>query len=196
MTGLRQRQRDALEASLRSVAVRLFEERGFDDVTISEIAAEADVSERTFFRYFATKEDVLLGILESVGPTIIERVSQAPVDSSWFEMLRHAYDLRDTDVVSFSDMGKVWRLALGSPRLLAGIYARQQVSAREIAQILAIRLGVDVNEDPRPAVWATLAISIAQAESMRKAEIGEPIDGSETVMAWATLPELMGLENI
>jgi AcrR family transcriptional regulator len=177
------------------VAIRLFEERGFDDVTISEIAAEADVSERTFFRYFATKEDVLLGILESVGPPIIERVARTPVDSSWFEMLRHAYDLRDTDVVAFADMGTVWRLALASPRLLAGIYARQQESIREIAQIIAVRLGVDVKVDPRPAVWAALAISIAQAESMRRVANGETIDGSETVIAWSALPQLMGLED-
>lgn len=193
--GLRQRQREALQAELREAAFRLFEARGFDDVTIVEIAAEADVSERTFFRYFSTKEDVVVGVLEEIGPTIIERVSSAPVDSTWFELLRHAYDMRDVAGVDFAGMARTWRLALQSPRLRAAIYARQQVSIDEMAQIIAARLGVDAATDPRPGAWASVAISIAQAELMRKIANGEPIDGSETVNAWATLPQFMGLDS-
>lgn len=191
---LRQRQRAALRTELREAAIRLFEARGFEEVTSAEIAAEVGVSERTFFRYFATKEDVVLEILEEIGPTIITRVTNAPVDSSWFDTLRHVYDVRDAEVANFVEMEKVWRMALQSPRLLAGIYARQQVAIRDIGQIIAERLGVDVASDPRPLVWAALSISIAQAETLRRIANGERLDGSETVVAWATLPQFMGLE--
>jgi AcrR family transcriptional regulator len=193
--GLRQRQREAVESELREVAIRLFEERGFDDVTISEIAAGAGMSERTFSRYFPTKEEVVLGILESFGPTIIERMERQPVLSSWYDMLRETYDLRRASGASFSEITKVYRLALASPRLLAGLHARQQVAIRDIATIIASRLGVDVDDDPRPGVWAALTISIAQAESIRKVSRGQELDGTEFESALSTLPEFMGREG-
>jgi AcrR family transcriptional regulator len=190
--GLRRRQREALEADLRRVAIALFEQRGFDEVTISEIAAEADVSERTFSRYFPTKDEVVLGVLQSFGPTIIDRVSHSPLDSSWFELLRDTYDLRTAHGASFEEVGRVMRIVIGSPRLLAGMLARQQDAIGDIARIIARRLEVDVDADPRPRAWATVTISIAHAETLRRVANEEPLDGTEFLAALSTLPEFMG----
>ncbi|GAA2207537.1 TetR family transcriptional regulator [Nonomuraea monospora] len=60
MTGLRELQRRRVHEALSTAAITLFLERGFDEVSVAEVAAAAGVSKPTLFKYFATKEDLVL----------------------------------------------------------------------------------------------------------------------------------------
>ena len=69
-------------ARLKASAVALFKERGFADVTAAEIAGRAGMTERTFFRHFRAKEDVLFEDYSGVRESLIAALSGAPKDAS------------------------------------------------------------------------------------------------------------------
>jgi AcrR family transcriptional regulator len=80
-TGLRERKRRRTQEALIDTALRLFEEKGYDTVSVEEIAATADVSPRTFYRYFPAKEDVLLGGQDTEQATLRALAERRPGES-------------------------------------------------------------------------------------------------------------------
>src|SRR5919197_6569618 len=76
--GLRERKKERTRAAIADAALELFRERGFDAVTVSEVARAADVSEGTVFNYFPTKEDLFYGRMETFEETLVEAVRRRP----------------------------------------------------------------------------------------------------------------------
>jgi AcrR family transcriptional regulator len=91
--GLRARARRAVRAEIAEVAFALFVERGFDQTTVEDIAAAAGLSRRSFFRYFPTKEDTVLGFLYEVGERLAEAVSARPAAEDAWTALRAGFDV-------------------------------------------------------------------------------------------------------
>src|SRR5215831_1271251 len=81
-TGLRARKKLRTRQLIRDTAVRLFMQRGFDRVTVAEIAREAEVSEATVFNYFPTKEDLIYGEMEAFEQQLLEAVRSRPSGQS------------------------------------------------------------------------------------------------------------------
>src|SRR5215216_1742298 len=80
--GLRERKKRQTRELIVATARRLFAERGFEAVTVSEVAREADVSEGTVFNYFPTKEDLFYGEMETFEAALVEAVRKRPRGTS------------------------------------------------------------------------------------------------------------------
>jgi TetR/AcrR family transcriptional regulator, regulator of mycofactocin system len=86
----RGRPRSTSSRELQLIALRLFTERGFENTTIEQIATEAGVSERTFFRYFASKASVLWAEFEAEVDAIRAALGSVPDDVPMMDAIRHA----------------------------------------------------------------------------------------------------------
>src|SRR5437879_13605264 len=80
--GLRERKKEQTRQAIAETARRLFGERGFDAVTVAEIARAADVSEGTVFNYFPAKEDLFYGQTESFETALVDAVRDRPAGES------------------------------------------------------------------------------------------------------------------
>jgi AcrR family transcriptional regulator len=86
--GLRERKKARTKMAIQQHAMRLFAERGYQATTVEQIAAAAEVSPSTFFRYFPTKEDVVL--YDALDPVLLEAFRAQPADRSPVQALRGA----------------------------------------------------------------------------------------------------------
>ena len=88
--GRREENKQRTRSALEEAAARLFEERGFGATTVRDIAAAAGVGERTFFRYFPSKEDLVLGQVRDLIPGVMDRVRARPPAETPLAALREA----------------------------------------------------------------------------------------------------------
>ncbi len=95
--GLRERTRRAVQAEIGEAAMRLFLAAGFDAVTMDQIAREAGISRRSLFRYFGTKEDIVLGNLADMGRASAHLLQGRPADEPPWTALRAAFEVFVTD---------------------------------------------------------------------------------------------------
>jgi AcrR family transcriptional regulator len=100
--GLRERKKLRTQQQLQQAALELFLEHGFDNVTTDDIAAAVEVSKTTFYRYFESKEDVLLGNTAERLASIRQALDDRPVDEPVLVAVRHAM----TSVIGHYDQAR------------------------------------------------------------------------------------------
>ena len=127
---------------LRLIALRMFTERGFENTTIGQIAAEAGVSERTFFRYFTTKASVLWTEFETEVKTIRATLAAVPDDVPMMDAIRGAVvaanHYRAEDV---PEMRQRMNLIATVPALSVGAAQHDEAWERAIREFAGRRLG-------------------------------------------------------
>ncbi|OLT28801.1 TetR family transcriptional regulator [Nocardiopsis sp. CNR-923] len=180
--GLRERKKQATRRALEETAARLTLERGLEHVTVEEIAAEADVSTRTFFNYFTTKEEALLGdvpptpdeqarrVFAEGGPTgafvddLITLLTTSLISPEALAAHREAMHLRK-------------RLMEREPQLVPGMLARFHNVEQEISRAIAQRTGASP-EDARPQLVAATAMAVTR-QTMKSLHFTEGEDAAD-----------------
>src|SRR6266516_2059644 len=88
---VRERTRRAVRGELAQLAASLFVEKGYDETTIDDLAAAAGMSKRTFFRYFASKEELVMGKYEILGEQLAEDLAARPAGEPIWVSLRQIF---------------------------------------------------------------------------------------------------------
>jgi AcrR family transcriptional regulator len=161
--GRRERKKQRTREALIDAAFRLFQEKGFEATTVEEIADEVDVSSRTFFRYFASKEDVVLTFQEEQFTTMLEALSDRPASEPVMTALRNAAVsvLRACEDGTYGfdpeRFGCIQQMMESSPAVFGRSLEHGQKKQAEITRVIAERMGVDPATDLRPHVAAGLS---------------------------------------
>lgn len=168
---LRERKKLATHRQLRRAALDLVAERGLADVTVEDIAEAADVSPRTFFNYFPTKEAALFGGYPDRAAVLRERIAGELPGRPAGEVLRVVM-ADDAQVVADelrelggdpADWLRRIKVARADPLLRAAQAAHMAMIERAVAEGLAARLHTDQETDPYPAILAAAAVGMVRA---------------------------------
>jgi AcrR family transcriptional regulator len=159
---VRERTRRAVRGELAQLAVDLFVEKGYDETTIDDLAAAAGMSKRTFFRYFASKEELVMGKYEYFGEQLAEDLAARPADEPVWVSLRQVFcrvveyfesEARGATTVA---MEKIVR---DHPALNASYLERVSRMQELVLDEARTRTGRPDPADPRPAAIVGAAFS-------------------------------------
>jgi AcrR family transcriptional regulator len=162
--GLRERKKERTRQLLSDTARRLFSERGFEQVSVAEIARAAEVSQATVFNYFPNKEDLVYGRLEAFEEQLLTAIRDRPRGETIIAafgnfILEPRGLLAATDETAAKELVAVTRMISASPALQA---REQQILARytdALAKLIADETGARPG-DLRPYVVANALIGV------------------------------------
>jgi AcrR family transcriptional regulator len=192
--GLRERKKEQTRQAIAETAWRLFAERGYDRVTVAEIARAAQVAEATVFNYFPTKDDLFYSRLEAFGDQLVEAIGARPdgepalaafgrflLDSGGW--LRQA---EAGDPAALDRLRTVNRLIAASPALLAREQLAIARSTRALADVLADQTGARPDDiAPQVAANALMGVQRALLEQVRRQVLAgeEPVRLADNIRA-------------
>ncbi|ARZ68400.1 TetR/AcrR family transcriptional regulator [Streptomyces sp. HU2014] len=194
--GLRERKRERTRRAIAQAAFRLFAEDGFDAVTLTRIAAAADVAPATVFTHYASKEDIFFGRRDDFEPMVAEAVTGAATGAELLEELGRAY-AGAFDIALAEDsleQARVFsRVLLDSPALRHSYHPLAHRRRLLLEELLMERAGAHAAD---PVVRAELEAFAALANTARELGFealhrslaaGEPTDrvreAAETALA-------------
>lgn len=152
--GLRERKRQQIRERLTRTAMALFLERGFEATTLDDIAAAADISRRSFFHYFASKEDVVFALQEESITALVAAVAARPANESMLTAAENAIaamagKLEPGEAITMACLKR------DNPALRARDQIKYEKLERALAEALSKRAG-----DPTDSIQARLVAMV------------------------------------
>ena len=142
--GLRELKKEQTRKLIADTAWRLFADRGFDQVSVAEVAREAQVAEATVYNYFLSKEDLFYWRLESLGKRLTDAVSARPVGEPALAAFRRAL---------LAEGGLIAQAESGDPEALARLRTVNRIVAASPACSRANSRPCPASPAPLPHCW-------------------------------------------
>jgi AcrR family transcriptional regulator len=136
--GLRERKREQTRQRLTEVALKLFLANGYEATTLDDIAAAAEISRRSFFHYFASKEDVVVAWQDRSADALTAAIAERPAEESMITAAENAI-LTMTRHLNSEDAIAIARLKRETPALQAREQVKYEKMERAMAKALAAR---------------------------------------------------------
>jgi AcrR family transcriptional regulator len=184
-----ERRRRLLREEIGRVAIGIFAERGFDQVTVADIAAAAGLSERTFFRYFATKDEVILDFERRVHDRLVDAVTCRPASEGAVTALREAYlQTSHVEPEARARVVQLARILADAPALRARAHGERLTRDDELVAAVARRFRDGVSA-MHARVVVTAMDAVAAAEFREWAQSGGADDPADRIGAALRLLE-------
>jgi AcrR family transcriptional regulator len=163
-SGLRERKKSKVWEQFATAALEIFTKRGYESTTIEELANAVEISPRTFFRYFQSKEDVVAAWFDKPLDGVPAAMALRPQNEEPFTSLRQvltglagAYDANQKQIAAFG------RLAQKTSAIRARKFAKLGQCGDLVSRELAKRVGMDAARDLLPRLMANTAMNIVGA---------------------------------
>ncbi len=134
-----------MRAELAERAMELFEANGFAETTVDDIAKAAGMSKRSFFRYFATKEDAALGAVEVLGEQVVAEIRERPPEEPPWQCLREVLRRWEERIRASAEQLAGLRLIESTPALRAAQHAKRDQARALIGDALRARPGAELS---------------------------------------------------
>ncbi|MBF8189705.1 TetR family transcriptional regulator [Nonomuraea sp. K274] len=180
--GLRERKKEKTRLAILDAALDLILEQGYESTTIEQIAGVVEISPRTFFRYFTSKDHLVLWFHEHTEEIMLETLASRPPDEPPFTVLMHALremlsDLESSTPEDATRFLKLRQIFDQYPHLVGQSVARGAQTERRFAEVVAARRSTDPDEDQLAHLIVAFAMSTLRV-------------GSECPNREGTIPEI------
>lgn len=182
--GLRETKKARTRQLISDIATRLFAERGFERVTVAEIAAAADVSVKTVFNYFPAKEDLFFDRADALLAALTGAITERPAGATALGALHR---LMAESLVPVPSPGSAWsslrdaeqyehfRAFIATERAAPALRARRLTLAEEWTSVLAATLAAELDRPPADPAIRVLAVMVIAALELRGRELSAAV---------------------
>jgi len=174
--GLRERHKQETRQAISNIATQMFVDRGFDEVTIAEVADAAGVAKMTVTNYFPRKEDLVLDRAEAIERHLADVIAARAPGESMLAAIRRDYAeaVARADVTLGLSSPAFAAMILGSPVLVGRV--REMLDRREqlLGDAIAAETGTDGPEQRLVAVLLASVHRVLAAEASRRSLEGQP----------------------